>query len=228
MSDNLKFYQDDLLKKPNIHHGFYTRLGKHPDNTIFLDQVHGSKVLYVNVPWENDVRPKADGFVTDKIGITLGILTADCAPVLFSGAKENGSPVIGAAHAGWQGALKGVLENTVQVMENMGAVSETINACVGPCIAKSSYEVSESFSGAFIEEDAQSKAFFVSTANPGHLMFDLSGYCAWRLSRTNINNTTLIDIDTYRNENEFYSFRRSTHRSESNYGRQISVISISK
>ncbi len=263
MKNNLKYYSDILLDKPNVFHGFFTRLGgvsnelyeglncgigsnddavKVQENRgmvadevgvlegdlLSLYQVHGAKVLYVEKSWF--ARPQADGFVTDKAGVALGILTADCAPVLFIGEKEGGAPVIGAAHAGWQGALKGVLENTVQAMEAIGAFKGTINACVGPCISKSSYEVNEEFAEAFMEENEQSELFFALGAKSGHLMFDISGYCAWRLSRMGLKNISLHDVDTYRNEREFYSFRRATHRSEIggeiDYGRQISVISI--
>lgn len=187
-------------------------------------QVHGADVHYVDAPWSE--RPHADALVTDCSGFALGILTADCGPVLFYGEKEDKSPVIGAAHAGWRGALGGVLDNTVAKMEAVGALKHTIKACVGPCIGRNSYEVSHDFITPFIEESEESERFFSGASREGHAMFDLSGYCAWRLSRAGVTHVSLLDLDTYKNEAEFFSFRRATHKKEADYGRQISVISI--
>lgn len=198
------------------------------ENLLSLYQVHGAKVIYVDEPWSANDRPKADGFVTDKKDIGLGILTADCAPALFFGYKENGKPVVGAAHAGWQGALGGVLGNVVDAMEMLGVPKGNINACVGPCISKSSYEVRLGFIDPFIEENDESERFFFSGSKKGHLMFDLSGYCAWRLFRAGVKNISLLDRDTYSSETDFFSYRRATHRNEEGYGRQISVICINK
>ena len=199
-------------------------IGIEPDHLLAPHQVHGSHVVYADAPWAQ--APKADGVVTDKPGIALTISTADCAPVLFYGKKDDDAPVIGAAHAGWKGALTGVLDNTVKTMESCGAIKETLRACVGPCISKSSYEVDNNFITAFIEEHEDSERFFQSVAKKGHAMFDLSGYCAWRLFRAGVKNVALLDMDTYGNEKEFFSYRRATHRNEPDYGRQISVISI--
>lgn len=193
---------------------------------LSLYQVHGPDVFYVTETWSQENRPKADAMVTDKTGFALGILTADCAPVLFYGQKENGEAVIGAAHAGWKGALSGVLENTVTEMERLGAQKETIAACVGPCISKSSYEVSDDFIEPFIKENEESERFFHAGLKSGSAYFDLSGYCGWRLSRAGLKTVSLMDRDTYSNPDEFYSYRRMTHNSESDYGRQISVITI--
>lgn len=195
-----------------------------PENLLSLYQIHGNIVHILDAPWSD--RPQGDGFVTDKAGIALGILTADCAPVLFYGLKGDKSPVIGAAHAGWGGALKGVLDKTVSQMQEVGAVKETIRACVGPCISKSSYEVTDDFVEPFLQENDGAENFFFSGAKEGHLMFDLSGYCAWRLFRIGIKNIAVMDKDTYKNEEEFYSYRRATHNKDFDYGRQISVISI--
>ncbi|PCJ99887.1 MAG: hypothetical protein COA45_03475 [Zetaproteobacteria bacterium] len=197
------------------------------ENLLSLYQVHGVQVVHVDRPWGAQDRPKADGFVTDKKDIGLGILTADCTPVLFSGHKENGAPVIGAAHAGWKGALGGVLGNVVNAMEHLGASRESIRACVGPCISKSSYEVSADFITPFIEAHEESERFFFSGSKAGHAMFDLPGYCAWRLFYAGVKNISLLDKDTYSDETLF-SYRRATHRNETEYGRQISVICIRK
>lgn len=187
-------------------------------------QVHGAKVIYVENPWTD--RPHADAMVTDKQGLGLGILTADCAPVLYVGNKVDGEPVIGAAHAGWKGALSGVLGNTVTAMQELGAQKETISACVGPCIGKAFYEVSSGFILPFVDENEESERFFHAASREGAAMFDLAGYCAWRLARNGVNRVSILDKDTYSNEEEFFSYRRSTHKNEEDYGRQISVITI--
>ena len=199
-------------------------IGINSVNLLSLYQVHGAKVIEVNEPWIE--RPRADGFVTDRAGIALGILTADCAPVLFYGKKADDTPVIGAAHAGWGGALKGVLENTVTAMEKLGALKDQIRACVGPCISKSSYEVDMVFMDKFMAQNEENKQFFHAANRDNLVMFDLSGYCAWRLSKAGLNNIAIKDIDTYKNDTEFFSYRRATHRGEKDYGRQISVICI--
>jgi len=194
------------------------------ENLLSVYQEHGPNVVHVTQSW--DERPKADAMVTDKLGYALGILTADCAPVLFHGQKEDGSPVIGAAHAGWKGALSGVLCGTIAAMVQLGAQHKTIEASVGPCIGKQSYEVSVDFVEPFLEENDESERFFHAGSKEGHLMFDLAGYCAWRLVRAGVGSVSLLDKDTYSNEEEFYSYRRMTHNQEKDYGRQISVISI--
>jgi len=171
-------------------------------------------------------RPEADAFVTDKIGVAIGILTADCGPVLFAGKKANGENVVGAAHAGWGGALKGVLENTVAAMVQIGAEPESITACVGPCIAAASYEVQEAFAQPFVIQHEGAEHFFKSARKTGHLMFDLPGYIAYRLSMVGVKGCVLMGHDTYGDEAGFFSYRRATHRGEADYGRQMSAIVI--
>ncbi len=189
-------------------------------------QVHSNVVSVLDAPWD-DVRPEADAVVTDKAGLAIGIVTADCAPVLFFGEKNGGASVIGAAHAGWKGAVFGVLDNVISEMIKLGATQESLRACVGPCIGRKSYEVTEGFTEPFLNHDEESEHFFTSAAKEGHLLFDLPGYCAWRLSLVGVKSVSVLDVDTYSNEKEFYSYRRMTHRGETEYGRQISVISIS-
>jgi YfiH family protein len=201
-------------------------MGANAANLLSVYQVHGANAEYVDAPWLDASRPHADAMVTDKAEMALGILTADCAPVLFHGSKTTGKPVIGAAHAGWKGAIGGVLENVVSKMVALGADANTIHACVGPCISKSAYEVSVDFITPFIEENEESERFFYAGAKEGHAFFDLAGYCGWRLFRAGVKNVTLMDIDTYSLHDEFYSYRRTTHKKESDYGRQISVIMI--
>jgi YfiH family protein len=193
---------------------------------LSVHQIHGADCMLAEATWPLEERPKADAMVTDVPGFGLGILTADCAPVLFHGAKEDGSPVIGAAHAGWKGALGGVFKQTIKSMGALGARVEDIKACVGPCIARNSYEVDASFIEPFLEEHDESSRFFQEGRRDGHLMFDLPGYCAWRLFRDGVRSIALMDKDTYVLEDDFYSYRRATHRTETDYGRQISVIAI--
>ncbi len=202
------------------------KAGVSPDKLLSVYQVHGSNVVTVEAPWPEEERPHADALVCDKAGMALSILTADCAPVLFMGHKKDASPVVGAAHAGWQGALTSVMENTLEAMKVLGAQEQSLRACIGPCIAQASYEVSSDFVPPFIEEDKSAEYFFKVGQKDGHAKFDLSGYCSWRLARYGLKNVSLLGLDTYAHEENFYSYRRATHRNEKDYGRQMSVISI--
>lgn len=201
-------------------------VGCEPDHLLYLYQVHGDDCVVVDDGYDVLARPEADGYVTDRPGIALGILTADCAPILFYGLKGSGEPVIGAAHAGWGGALKGVSESVVKQMKALGAVKDTIVACIGPCIAQTSYEVTTDFQKPFLEESKENAQFFEASPKEGHLQFDLAGYNAFKLYKLGIRNVLKKEIDTFFNEEDFYSYRRTTHRKESDYGRQISVIKI--
>lgn len=201
-------------------------IGVAPDHILTLHQVHGKSCAVVSDIWDIENRPQADAFVTDRAGIALGILTADCAPVLFSGKKADGAAVIGAAHAGWKGAIGGALDSTVQKMVQIGAEINSITACIGPCIAQGSYEVTEDFFTPFEKEDPENERFFMAARREGHLMFDLAGYCAFRLAKLGLKNVFIKDLDTYFNEEDFFSYRRATHRDEKDYGRQISLILI--
>ena len=185
-------------------------------------QVHSPDCTIVN--GTQDERIKGDALVTSVPGLAIGILTADCGPVLFSGEGANGK-VIGAAHAGWGGALRGVLENTIAKMAEQGAYTETISACIGPCIGPDSYEVSDGFQTPFFEEDRDSIMYFKPGAQ-NKFWFDLPAYIRFRLKRAGIRNISLCGIDTYKEEADFFSFRRATHQNERDYGRQISAISI--
>jgi YfiH family protein len=200
--------------------------GCSPENLLTLYQVHGDACLTVAAPWPGDQRPQADAFVTDRPGLALGILTADCAPVLFHGAKPDGTPVIGAAHAGWKGALCGALESAVRGMVDLGADISGISACIGPCIGKRSYEVSDEFMKNFLTQDAEHESFFQSARKAGHALFDLAGFCAARLQAAGVGQVLIMDRDTYREEDDFFSYRRKTHKQEPDYARQISVIMI--
>ena len=182
-------------------------------------QVHSADAVTVTAPWPLDARPRADAMATDRPGLLLGIVTADCAPVLFAD-REAG--VIGAAHAGWRGAHGGVLEATVVEMEALGARRERIAAAIGPAIAQASYEVDEGFRAHFTEADDR----FFAPGRAGHWQFDLEGYAASRLERAGIGRVDRLALDTYADEGRFFSYRRATHRREPTYGRQFSLIGL--
>ncbi len=201
-------------------------VGCDPAKLLSLHQIHSADCLVVSEDWDAQNRPKADAMVTDKPGFALGVLTADCGPVLFQGKTGEGKPVVGAAHAGWGGALKGVLDATIERMVELGAQVETIQAVVGPCIGQASYEVKNDFAEVFVEEDEVAEKFFKAARQEAHLMFDLPGYIAFRLARAGLKNVYIKDLDTYFNEEDFFSYRRTTHRHEKDYGRQISLIMI--
>ncbi|QMW22364.1 peptidoglycan editing factor PgeF [Sandaracinobacteroides saxicola] len=188
---------------------------------VTLHQVHSATVVEADA-WGDAARPHADGVVSATRGLLLGILTADCAPVLFA---EPEAGVVGAAHAGWKGALGGVLENTVGAMEALGARRDRISAVIGPCIARGSYEVGEAFATPFLAGDPADARFFHG-GRPGHLMFDLEGYCAARLAAAGVARIGCLGVDTYADAARFFSFRRTTHRGEPDYGRQISLIGL--
>ena len=187
-----------------------------------VHQVHSADALFVARPWPQDQRPRADAMVTDRRGLLLGILTADCAPVLFADAEAQ---VIGAAHAGWRGALAGVTDSTIDAMEKLGARKQRIVAAVGPCIAQLSYEVSEDFRDRFSTEEPGSERFFIesATAKPH---FDLSAYLVHRLIAAGVEQVEALQLDTYAEPERFYSYRRATHRGEADYGRQVSLIGL--
>ena len=194
-------------------------------NLLSVHQVHGDTCITAEGPWSGE-RPKGDALVTDRPCLALGILTADCGPVLFTGKKADGSPVIGAAHAGWGGAIGGILKSTLAAMKRLGAEEGSIRACVGPCIAQASYEVGPEFRQRFMDHDHENDGFFRESRKTGHFMFDLPGYIAARLSKAGVKHVTLTDLDTYAREDEFFSYRRATHRGEPDYGRQVSAIVI--
>ncbi len=186
---------------------------------VSVYQVHSPTVVTIERPWPDDDRPKADAMVTDRPGLLLGILTADCAPVLFAD-REAG--VIGAAHAGWRGAHGGVVGATVAAMEALGARRGRIVAAVGPCIAQPSYEVSADFAAQFKPDEAR----FFQPGAPGHRQFDLAGYVVARLAESRVGQVEVLGCDTYADPARFYSFRRATHLREPTYGRQLSLIGL--
>lgn len=182
-------------------------------------QVHSPDAVAVSEPWPDAERPHADALVTATPGLLLGIVTADCAPVLLADTEAG---IVGAAHAGWKGAFGGVIESTVAAMERLGARRGRIAAAIGPCIAQASYEVDDGFKARFPAEAAR---FFVS-GRAGHHQFDLEAYVASRLAQAGIAETEGLARDTYADEARFFSFRRATHRGEPAYGRQFSLIGL--
>lgn len=187
-----------------------------------VHQVHSAEVVEADSAWPQDQRPRADGLVTDTPNLLLGILTADCAPVLFA---DPEAVVVGAAHAGWRGALAGVTDATIEAMEKLGARRDHIHAAVGPCIAQPSYEVDDAFRARFLHADPENERFFVAeTAGKPH--FDLEAYVVHRLIAAGIDEIEAVNLDTYADDSRFFSFRRATHRGEADYGRQLSAIAI--
>lgn len=191
------------------------------DKLLTVHQYHSADVLVVKEP--HDVRnpPKADAMVSDVPGLALGVLTADCVPVLFADAEAG---IIGAAHAGWKGALAGVCEATLTAMEELGAQRSAIFASIGPSISKGSYEVGEDFRAQFSSVEAD--AFFSDAIKPSHFMFDLAGFIEQRLKQAEIGQVEILPHCTYAQSDKFFSYRRATHAQEADYGRQISAISL--
>ena len=190
---------------------------------ITLYQHHSPDVVVVERPWEHDERPRADAMVTSQHGLALGVLTADCAPVLFADAEAG---VVGAAHAGWKGALTGITDNTIAAMEKLGARRENIVTVIGPTISQSGYEVGPDFRERFEADGDDNDRWFKASRRAYHHMFDLPGYLAERLRRAGAGFVADLSLCTYADERRFFSYRRTTHRKERDYGRQISAISL--
>lgn len=192
-----------------------------PGRLVSVKQIHSNRCVVVDgLSDVSDI--EADAMVSTVPGLGLGVVTADCAPVLFA-AQE----VVGAAHAGWKGALGGVLENTLAAMEGCGAVRSGIRAAIGPCIAQRHYEVSAGFETPFLAEDAYAERFFMEGARPDKLMFDLPGYCAYRLTRAGVARVDLTGADTFALEDVYFSHRRTTLAGGSARGLQLSVVALS-
>lgn len=189
---------------------------------VTVHQVHSPDVVTVTQGFPLDARPKADAMVTDRPGLLLGILTADCVPVLFADPQAG---IIGAAHAGWKGAISGVTDATLAAMEALGADRSHIACAIGPCIAQKSYEVDDAFYRRFIEEADANERFFGS-GKPGHWQFDIEGYVAARLAASGVARVECLGEDTYSQPDRFFSYRRSCHRNEPGYGREISLIGL--
>ncbi|HEY9092210.1 peptidoglycan editing factor PgeF [Parasphingorhabdus sp.] len=194
-----------------------------PDSELLtLHQVHSADVVVVKDTFTLDERPHGDALVTDRPGLLLGILTADCVPVLF---HDPAAQIIGAAHAGWKGAIGGVTDNTIAEMEKLGGERDNIACAIGPCIEQKSYEVDAGFYQRFVADDSDNTQFF-KAGRQGHFQFDIESYVATRLAAAGITKIDKLGLDTYAHEDRFYSYRRSCHRGEADYGRQISLIGL--
>lgn len=186
-------------------------------------QQHTNKAIPVTDPWQRGDAPIADAMATRAPGIALGILSADCAPVLMADAKAG---VIGAAHAGWRGALDGVTDALITLMIELGAEAQNISAAVGPCIQQESYEVGPEFRDRFVTADAGNENLFAAGPKPGHDMFDLPGYLAVRLRARSLGAVATLGVDTYPDDSGYFSYRRCRHQGQSQYGRALSVITL--
>jgi YfiH family protein len=199
------------------------KLGVAADALLTLYQTHSARVVRVDRPWAAGRAPKADGMATRVKGLAIGILSADCAPVLLSDAAAG---VVGAAHAGWRGALAGVVEATVGAMRDLGARPERTVAGVGPCIRRDSYEVGPEFEREFVAADPANGRFFRAAPQAGRFLFDLAGYVIDRLARAGVAAVEDVAADTAADEERFYSYRRSVLRRETGYGRGLSAIAL--
>lgn len=192
-----------------------------PEALLTVHQHHSPDVVHVIEPWTLDKLPKADGMVTTERGIALGVLAADCAPVLFA---DLDAGVIGACHSGWKGALGGVIDSTVSLMVDLGAGHDRIAAAVGPCIGQKSYEVGAEFRSSFMEAAIGNSRFFKKGTAEGKFHFDLAGYVRYRLEEAGVQSIGVLGLDTYAEPDRFFSYRRTTHLNEPDYGRQLSAI----
>lgn len=210
----------------NVHENL-ARVQSHLDakRLYCMIQTHSANCEIITSENDPDNRPEADALATDTPGLALGVLTADCGPVLLAGRKSSQAPVIGAAHAGWGGAVRGILEATIEKMEHLGAIRSTIAAVIGPSIQQASYEVGPEFFESFVEKSLSNEQFFKS-GRAGKYHFDLQGYIAARLAKAGCQKVFISDLDTYKDERRFFSYRRATHRIEPDYGRQISTVMI--
>jgi YfiH family protein len=213
---------DDQAKVTENRRRMAEQLGVNIDHFLSVHQVHSPDVVVATGPWNGQPRPKADALVTNIEGLALGITTADCGPILF---VDPNARVIGAAHAGWKGALTGIVEATVAAMEKLGADRTGIVAAIGPLIRQESYEVGNEFVERFIDADAENGKFFLPGDREGHAMFDLAGFIRMRLENAGVLMIDDLGIDTYADE-RFYSYRRSVHRKEADYGRLVHAIAL--
>jgi hypothetical protein len=190
---------------------------------VTVHQVHSADVVRVTAPWDHAEAPRADGLVTDRPGLLLGVLAADCAPILLA---DPAAGVIGAAHAGWGGAFKGIAGAVVDAMAALGARREAIIAAIGPCIGPRSYEVGPEFRQRFLDQDPANERFFTPGTRPDHPLFDLPGFVTDRLGQTGVSTVAWLGADTLPDPGRFFSYRRATLAGEPDYGRQLSAIAL--
>jgi polyphenol oxidase len=200
------------------------QIGVSPAHFLSVYQIHSPDAVVATGPWQGASRPRADAIVTRTEDLAIGVTAADCGPILL---VDPNARVIGAAHAGWKGALTGIVESTVDAMEKLGAERGGIVAAIGPLIRQPSYEVGGEFVERFIEADAQNALFFIPAAREGHSMFDLAGFIRMRLENAGVLMIDDIGADTY-SDQRFYSYRRSVHRKEPDYGRHVHAIALER
>ena len=200
-------------------------LGVAPTHLVSCYQIHSPNVIVAETPWTRENAPRADAIVTRVPALAIGVSTADCGPILFADAETR---VIGAAHAGWKGALTGVIEATVAAMEKLGAQRSRIRAVLGPMIRQPNYEVGGEFTERFTAADASNDRFLAAASRPGHAMFDLPGYIRSRLEHAEIQGIEDLGLCTYTDPARFFSYRRTTHRAEPDYGRHINAIALTQ
>lgn len=198
-----------------------TAMGVPPEHLLTCYQIHSSDVVVAAEPWSADGRPRADAIVTTVPGLAIGVSTADCGPVLFADPQAR---IIGAAHAGWRGALAGVTDQTIAAMEKFGAARKRIVAALGPMIRQDNYETGADLRDRFVAADQANQRFFRPAAREGHFIFDLAGYVAARLAAAGVGTIEDVDACTYTDAEKFFSYRRMTHRGEADYGRHVSAI----
>jgi YfiH family protein len=201
-----------------------TSLGLSPEHLVTAYQTHSPDVAVIDSRWAPHQRPRADALVTKRPGLAIAVTTADCGPVLLA---DERACVVGAAHAGWRGAANGVLEATIAAMEDCGADRRRIVVALGPMIRQSSYEVGPEFVAAFQARDGENDRFFAPASRAGHALFDLASYIATRLAAAGIRHIEDLGFCTYSDPARFFSYRRSAHRRESDYGRHINAIALS-
>jgi YfiH family protein len=197
-------------------------VGVTPERFLTAYQIHSPDVVVAETPWMGAARPRADAIVTRVPGLAVGVSTADCGPVLFADPKAR---IVGAAHAGWRGALAGVLEAAIAAMERLGAERSRIVAAIGPMISQQNYEVGSELVAQFTKADPDNARFFAA-GRQGRAQFDLPGYIAVRLARAGITQVENLGVCTYADPRLFYSFRRTTHRAEPDYGRHVNAIAL--
>ncbi|HMK79447.1 MAG TPA: peptidoglycan editing factor PgeF [Xanthobacteraceae bacterium] len=198
-------------------------VGVAPTHLVSCYQIHSPNVIVAEAPWTRENAPRADALVTRQKGLAIGVSTADCGPVLFADGEAG---IIGAAHAGWKGALTGVLEATIVAMERLGASRTRIIAAIGPLIRQPNYEVGAEFVARFRDADAMNEKFFIPALRANHAMFDLPGFIRSRLERAEIKSIDDLGLCTYAEPARFFSYRRTTHRGEGDYGRHVNAIAL--
>ena len=212
--------QDDPTNVVENRRRIAERMGVAPARLLTLYQTHSPDAVVATGPWEGTSRPRADAIVTRTAGLAIGVTAADCGPILL---VDPTARVIGAAHAGWKGALTGVLESTIAAMEKLGAERSGTVAAIGPLIRQHSYEVGGEFVERFMAADAENALYFIPSAREGHAMFDLAGFIRTRLENAGVLMIDDVGVDTY-SDPRFYSYRRSVHRNEPDYGRHVHAI----